>query len=121
MAISAPHFYCLKELRRRGELPQGGALLEIGQANWYGDLDPVGNIYSSKEYVKKIEAHVSDISFEIVRQLYNNLFGTNRTAAIDLTGPGAMKHDLNEPIFLTGGTDLKQAKFPTVINHGTAE
>jgi hypothetical protein len=38
MAISATHYQLLRRLQPM--LPQGGSLLEIGEANWYGDIAP---------------------------------------------------------------------------------
>ena len=104
MAISAPHYHCLKELHRCGELPQGGSLLEIGEANWYGDIDP-----------ESVGLNRSDDLFAIAKQVYLQLFAARTLAAIDANGtPAAHRMDLNQPIDLGW-------QFETVINHGTLE
>ncbi len=38
MAISGPLYKLLRQIQPM--LPRGGSLLEIGEANWYGDLEP---------------------------------------------------------------------------------
>lgn len=108
MAISLPHFQILKELHTRGVLPQGGAILEIGEANWYGDVDP--------EQVFALAGERCDPrdSFAVVKLLYKALFNPTVVTAIDAGGPTAIKWDLNEPFVITG-------LGATVYNHGTAE
>lgn len=100
MAISAPHYRCLKELHRRRELPQGGTVLEIGEANWYGDIEPP---YRGDGY-------------EVVKELYRDLFAAAGTVAIDFHGTAsALQLDLNKPWVFRAGP------YEAVINHGTAE
>jgi SAM-dependent methyltransferase len=101
MAISATHHQLLSHLKPL--LPQGGTLLEIGQANWYGDLDPASVGLSRKENL-----------FEIAKDFYAQLFAPKRIVSIDLHGPDAMKCDLNQPLPPLG-------QFDVVMNHGTAE
>lgn len=118
MAISAPHYRCLRELHRRGELPQGGSILEIGEANWYGDLEfpPEHNTMPITTLI-----NFGDIGLEFlaVKMLYWDLFGAPRMAAIDMNGPTAKRYDLNSEI---GGYEHWPSNgFTTVINHGTAE
>ncbi len=108
MAISLPHFQILKELHSRGVLPQGGAILEIGEANWYGDADP--------QDVWKLAGETCDPSdrFAVVKLLYKALFNPSSMTAIDAAGPTAIKADLNDPVTFT-------SQFDTTYNHGTAE
>lgn len=118
MAISAPHYRCLRELHRRGELPQGGSILEIGEANWYGDLCPTkvhGELGDSPNYDDQIRKEWA--AFDFVKWLYRKFFATQSVASIDMNGtPEASKRDLNIPIIPMDGVP-----YETVINHGTAE
>lgn len=100
MAISANHYALLKSL----PLPHGGSLLEIGEANWYGDILPDfphpegGNL------------------FEIAKAMYAAVFAPSRMLAVDMNGTlEALRQDLNAPLNLGG------EQFDVVINHGTAE
>ncbi len=119
MAISAPHYHCLKELHRRGELPQGGALLEIGEANWYGDLSPQvvldeWRAAGSPAMCSWSEGSDWD-SFNVVKAVYATLFRAADVLSLDKHGtPKAQPAQLNDPVYL-----LK--KYSTVINHGTLE
>lgn len=98
MAISAPHYRCLQELYHRKQLPQGGVILEVGQASWYGDISP--------DIVPR------DLT---VHELYKQLFDQVAVVAIDLHGDAdALKLNLNDPIALN-------EQFSVVFNHGTAE
>jgi hypothetical protein len=105
MAIYHAHYNVLRHLHEAGEL-RSGALLEIGEANWYGDIPPPCD---------------APDWFEVVKRLYRDWFGATKVASIDLNGPTAMKLDLNKPIALAGDTRLARVQFSTVINHGTAE
>lgn len=104
MAISETHYRLLQELHRRGELPQGGGILEIGEAEFYGDFD-CGEI-----------AGASGDGFSIVKQIYRNLWNPITVHAIDLIGPNGQRVDLNTAIH-----DPDGHTYDTVINHGTAE
>ncbi len=101
MAISAPHHQLLSHLKPL--LPQGGSLLEIGEANWYGDVDPASVGLVAKE-----------CQFEIVKDFYQQLFAPARIVSVDMDGPAAWKCDLNQPLPPLG-------LFDVIINHGTAE
>lgn len=111
MAISLTHYQLLKLLKDRGELPQGGQILEIGKANWYGDADPsiVGD-----------DCNASDDSFTVVSRLYQRL-GVGYPIAIDsdpqAIARGAYDYDLNK----SSWSEIANIQFPLVINHGTAE
>lgn len=131
MAISATHYRILRELKQRGVLPQGGSILEIGQANWYGDMDPDD---IRRDFLEWAAAQNKDIDtrglarllgldgeqadlFRVARNLiYRIVFDHSHVTAIDADplAPGALKLDLNGPL------DLSQP-FDTSINHGTAE
>jgi hypothetical protein len=100
MAITATTYELLKSLR----VERGSSLLEIGEANWYGDLDPLTIGLDRK----------NDL-FAIAKHFYAQWFSPERIVAIDRNGtPNALKLDLNGPI------DIGE-KFDVVINHGTSE
>jgi SAM-dependent methyltransferase len=102
MAISATHYELLKHLQPL--LPKGGTLLEIGEANWYGDLDPVS-----------VGLTARDDPFAITKEFYQQLFAPSRVISVDFNGtPAAWRADLNKPLPPMG-------LFDVVINHGTAE
>ena len=101
MAISATHYRLLSSLRDK--LPHGGTLLEIGEANWYGDIQP------------DFPCSQPDSLFAIAKSCYAAVFAPERNVAIDWNGsPEALRIDLNLPF------DLGE-RFDVVINHGTAE
>lgn len=99
MAISRTHY----ELFRSLPLPRGGTLLEIGEANWYGDLDPrsVGLLQTNQH--------------DLAKEFYAQTFAPEKTVAIDMNGTkAALRYDLNRPVPI-------DEQFDVVINHGTAE
>lgn len=101
MAISAPHYQLLKSIKHL--LPVGGSLLEIGEANWYGDMEP-DFPYEEKENL-----------FSVAKCCYYSLFAPRKIVSIDFNGtPSALRLDLNGPIELV-------EQFDVTINHGTAE
>jgi SAM-dependent methyltransferase len=121
VAISATHYQILRELKQRGVLPQGGSILEIGQANWYGDCDPrvLLNDLSDKQRREDWETDLKrgDVdAFSIARLCYLALFDCDDVDAIDgdPNAPNALRLDLNQPVKLKG-------EYDTTINHGTAE
>lgn len=102
MAISATHYELLSRIAPL--IPRGGSLLEIGEANWYGDLQPesAGLVDTGNQ-------------FDIAKQFYAKLFAPKRIVSVDMHGTAAaLKLDLNRPLPPLGQFDL-------VINHGTAE
>lgn len=100
MAISATHYRLLKSL----PLPRGGSLLEIGEANWYGDI-PV-----------PFASPTSESMFDVAKEVYFDSFQVGRIVSVDFNGtPAALKQDLNAPL------DLAGEQFDVVMNHGTAE
>lgn len=102
MAISATHYHLLSNLKPI--LPQGGTLLEIGEANWYGDIDP-----------QSVGLPHRESQFEVAKELYRQLFKPSRIVSVDFNGtPEAWRCDLNAPLPPLG-------MFDVVMNHGTAE
>jgi hypothetical protein len=105
MAISAPHYRLFKSLKPI--LPVGGSLLEIGEANWYGDVEP--------DFPHAIFSDDTRL-FDIAKWFYGSLFDPSQIVSIDFNGtPAALKQNLNAPLDLGGET------FDICINHGTAE
>lgn len=90
----------LRKLLLLLDVPAGSTLLEIGEANWYGEADP--------------PIETTDL-FAAAKAFYRDWFRPSRNVAIDWNGtPEALRLDLNQPI------DLGE-QFDVVINHGTAE
>lgn len=113
MAISLTCYQLLKLLKDRGELPQGGRILEIGKANWYGDASP--SVIS--------ELIPPDCnSFVAAELMYELLFDYKPD------GDGLVAFDQDPaavargaiPVNLNHRRDIA-SEFSTVINHGTAE
>jgi hypothetical protein len=112
MAISATNYHLLCEIAPQVRTPmlRGATILEIGQANWYGDAPPS---------VISPEAAAETCSFAVVRRLYEKLFTPEHITSIDgdPSAPDAVALDLN--------THEVPAEFlraySLVINHGTAE
>jgi hypothetical protein len=116
-------------MREHDVLPYGGALLEIGEANWYGpvnypelkdDIDKfVTDPARRAELARRLEQLPSNdeqiITFDAVKLFYEVFFAPSELQAIDYGGtPAALRLDLNEPVTLSRRFDL-------IINHGTAE
>jgi hypothetical protein len=131
MAITATHYRLFKSL----PLPQGGSLLEIGEANWYGDVthDELLRDFKDDVYVEAIRTR--DL-FAIAKAFYASTFNPSRIVSIDQGGTtAAVRHDLNKPlpdVSIRGVVDPavsdnirslwdKCWTFDVIINHGTAE
>ena len=41
MSIAGCHYKIFEFLRQSNNLPQADSILEIGEQNWYGDIDPL--------------------------------------------------------------------------------
>lgn len=109
MAICAGDYLLLRDLHRAGKAPQSGCLLEIGEANWYGDVHP-----EMLEEDFGVQPAKGDL-YALARQLYKAVFNYWAIDAIDLfSDRGTLKWDLNEP------HDL-QMPARVVINSGTHE
>lgn len=127
MAISATHLAVIRILADAQELPQGGSILEIGEANWYyndapGLDDEIRNRTNGAkqdEMLARLAALLADKppywNFSLVKLLYEVYWAPEQVDSIDFDGtPQAAKLDLNEKIPIVPYYD-------TVINHGTAE
>jgi hypothetical protein len=129
MALSQPLYVILRWMFQQGLLPQNGALLEFGEANWYGDMTVESLIADIETLVadpgrraeivatlrKAGREEDPDDPFTIVKAVYAALFSPTRVHAIDLHGsPAAFRYDLNGPVTLPG-------QYECTINNGTAE
>jgi hypothetical protein len=129
MAISATHYVIIRTMFEHGVLPRNGALLELGEANWY-DADSWPTLAEDiKRYVEDrlrrdallarlaqiVEKRERQFRFEIAKVYYELFFAPTVLQAIDFHGTNvAKKLDLNEPVVL-------DRRFDVVINNGTAE
>ncbi len=99
MAITKTQYRLLSQLPVR----RGSSLLEIGEANWAGDLDP-----------ESVGLQRTEDGFEIAKQFYKQWFSPSRIIAIDMNGTeNALRLNLNKTIQLD--------RCDVVINQGTAE
>ncbi len=110
MAISGPLYKLLRQIQPM--LPRGGSLLEIGEANWYGDVEPAsildgleilhGSLSEDIEEKKASRQRIYDQvesgdSFAIAKAFYATLFAPSSIVSIDMHGtPAALKFDLNK-------------------------
>lgn len=100
MAISGTHYQILRTI----PVTRGSSLLEIGEANWYGDLDPAS-----------VGLNPLESMFEVAKSFYQQWFAPCLSTAIDNNGShSALRLDLNSEIHLA-------LQYGVVINHGTAE
>jgi hypothetical protein len=129
MAITAVHYFLIRSMFENGLLPQGGAILEIGEANLYGDVAAETLAEDIRKYVAdpvrrdKLLARHAELAaspqawtrFDQAKLFYEVFFAPAQVQAIDFHGsPLAQKLDLNHPVKL-------DRKFDVSINHGTAE
>lgn len=118
MAISEIHFRLLCELRDRGTFKPGGSLLEIGEANWYGDFDPqliVDQQSNESDRLLTLDAIAREDSFALAQMIYRATIKNASGDAIDYCGTDrAARRDLNVR-YEDGPT------YDVVINNGTAE
>ena len=128
MAIAAPHYHYFKFLRQKNLLPAAKSILEIGEQNWYGDLDPKiladdALVYSKQEsaanyeecLIETINNPSSTHAFDLAKHFYRIYFNSESIKAIDLHGTkDSMPLDLNVPHELG-------EQFDAIFNLGTAE
>lgn len=116
MAISEAHFHLMTSLR--DQLPRGGDVLQIGDANWYGDLNPASilELTDDPEMRAFVQRAIdSGNNFSVAKAFYGALFAPKRIDSIDINGSdGCLRLDLNGPVQLGRRYDL-------TVNHGTAE
>lgn len=108
MAITAADVALWAELRRLGAIPPAPVVVEIGQANWYGDVpSPDG-----------IDTSTREGSFAAARAFWVNVLAPVQLDPIDLQGElgTAIPHDLNTP-----APEWMRNRYDVLVNTGTLE
>lgn len=126
MAISQIYYHILKSALQQGALPKDASILELGEANWYGDF-PVDDIVNDikalindeneqRKLIERLRNTENPVyHFDVAKVIYHVLFKAKKVISIDLGGTSsAIKSNLNEPIEIDGPFDV-------TINNGTAE
>lgn len=132
MAINAIDYAIYRELSKSKQIPPHPDILEIGEANWYGDVEitrlaeDIG-VYANSEcrldLLKKLKQLVENslhdptggIYFDIAKVFYKTFLDYRSIASIDLDGTeNALRYDLNIPLPL-------ENQYHVLINTGTAE
>lgn len=128
MAICVFEYYLFKTMRDQGIFPLGMDILQLGEANWHGDVDVQVLVKDIYRYVpegnrKALHAHLDEVIrskrnsqfFEIAKVFWDTFLAPSSMTAIDFHGTeSALKLDLNTPF------DLRR-RFDCVMNLGTAE
>jgi len=128
MAVTALDYIVFRELAKANAIPSQPDVLELGEANWYGDVEIgqlVGDIQDrckerQTELLLQLEKLYSDLSaqyvyFDIAKVFYKTFLDYRSITAIDFHGtPNALRYDLNAPVPMN-------RQFQVVINNGTAE
>tara|TARA_B100000700_G_scaffold196666_1_gene216403 strand:- start:879 stop:1670 length:792 start_codon:yes stop_codon:yes gene_type:complete len=128
MAIANIHYTLIRKLREQNSLPYCNTILEIGEHNWYGDLNPELlfndiKLFAKESEKKDLEVQLNSLFkqkyekrvFGIAKIFYKIFFHSQSIESIDLDGTSsARKLDLNLP------HDLGK-KFDCIINLGTSE
>lgn len=110
MALTAGDVALWAALEKQAAIPRDADVLEIGQANWYGDTP--------------IPEGCEDVCpFNVARKWYKKILRCHMIVAIDMHGKHAIRHDLNKPLASVSRwhpLEIGQ-QFGIVINTGTAE
>lgn len=128
MAINIVEYNIMRRMRQELMLPLGGDILELGEANWYGDIDlnillqDIGNFAPPDQEAKlraqlqeAVEANRPGVLWEIAKVYWQTFVQPASMTAIDFHGTDkALKLDLNSPIKL-------KRQFHIVMNIGTLE
>lgn len=135
MAITLIDYAVLSKLKEAGILPPNPSILELGEANWYGDVsldqlaadipkwvtDPAAQaallqeLAILKHRLPSLPAHEQGLaSFDIAKIFLRAVFEHRSMEAIDLDGRDSHRFDLNYPVSLDKTYDV-------VMNLGTAE
>lgn len=128
MAITGIEYSLFRGLREQGRLPQQGDILELGEANWYGDVDLQTLRADIRRFVpadeqqallarldEVLQASRPEYRFEIAKVFWQTFLQPRSMTAIDFHGTEqALRLDLNDPV------DLER-QFHVVMNLGTVE
>jgi len=148
MALTAADVALWKRLREMNAIPERPVVLEIGQANWFGDVDPsclkgIGFIHRCTNCHDDVTALVDDKKyggcacgcfteqiamldvsdpFAVAERYYRRTLDYSRIVAIDQCGTErALKWDLNRMILGQSEEFCCDHSFDIVINSGTLE
>lgn len=130
MAITAVEYALFSELRKSGVLPRNPSFLELGEANWYGDVpyerlsddicqlldeQPEDQIRLLQELIDLVRAQQPNMLWDVAKIFYQVFLNYRETVAIDFGGTEkSLRLDLNQPISLG-------REFDVIYNGGTAE
>lgn len=129
MAITAVEYEIFSELKKSRILPPNPSLLELGEANWYGDVpyerlsDDICQLLEDlelqiellQELINTVRAETPTMLWDVAKIFYRVFLRYSETVAIDYGGTEkALRLDLNHPISLG-------REFDVVYNGGTAE
>jgi hypothetical protein len=132
MALNSIDYIIYRELHKAKCIPPNPDVLELGEANWYGDMKLTQLTEAIREYaapecrldlIKKLEKLLKQedpdtsggIYFDIAKIFYRTFLNYRSIEAIDFDGTAqAMRYDLNEPVPL-------EKRYHVIINTGTAE
>lgn len=129
MAITSVDYSLLRRLHGMGAIPAGASVLELGEAEWYGDValpvlsESIDDLVDDDEERERLHQRMADVvaansptrAWDLAKVFYAALFRSSRLVAIDFHGSDtALRIDLNYPV------ELKE-RFDVVLNGGTAE
>ena len=117
MAITRADCLVWRSLRKAGLIPQSPAVLEIGRANWYGDVPNEEIASDCQEFAPEKAKMVHNNAWEMADWYYRVMLRNPQRTAIDLdlNAPDCHRHNLNERINVDG------AECDIAINTGTCE
>lgn len=139
MAITRNHLLISRFLRDRGQLPRGGSLLEIGEAEWFCDIPfteiaaDLGGLPSPEDRAEA-ERRIHELHLALIplmrdgkgaqkpaykirtdmAKLYYRIFFDSRDVSTIELKDGCIQQDLNKRFFL-------KKLFDITVNNGTAE
>lgn len=128
MAINIIEYNLLRRMRQENMLPLGADILELGEANWYGDVGlnvlsqdiakyaaPERQQALAAQLQETVAANGKDVMWDIAKIYWETFLRPASMTAIDFHGTEkALQLDLNGPI------DLGR-RFDIVMNIGTLE
>lgn len=125
MAISIIEYHLIRNLQDQGYIPRGGDLLEIGEANWYGDVGmevlraDIARFAAPEQrdalLAALAKAQAANAQWDIAKIFWQTFLQPSSITAIDMDGSAiAKKLDLNRPVQLG-------RQFQVVHNAGTLE
>jgi len=130
MAITSVDYSILRKLHDMGAIPPRPSVLELGEAEWYGDVglpvlsEAIDDLVEDEEERERLHQRMAEVvaanaptrAWDLAKVFYGALFRHERLVAIDFHGSEtALKIDLNYPV------DLNGERFDVVNNGGTAE